>query len=61
MFYVSFSFLWDLFQFFDTTAPKIANLQDFSMTAILKLRESTVQKSYYFVLIECKIISASEI
>ena len=48
MFYVSFSFLWDLFQFFDTTAPKIANLQDFSMTAILKLRESTVQKSYYF-------------
>ena len=61
MFYVPFSFLWDLFEFFDTTALKIANLQDFSMTAILKLRESTVQKSYYFVLIESKIISASEI
>ena len=47
MFYVSFSFLWDRFQFFDTTSPKFANLQDFSMTAILKLWESTVQKSYY--------------
>ena len=61
MFYVSFSFLWDLFPFFDTTAPKIANLQDFSMTAILKLRESTVQNRITFGLIESKIISASEI
>ena len=26
------------------TAPKFANLQDFSMTAILKLRESTITK-----------------